>query len=173
MEVFGMNTSKVAMMAAVVGCALLTGRMWGQRQSGAQPAAPHLAQAPRFAQAPARYPAASRPINTDAQTPAELTAVLRRSEREKNADALILTYGQAITDPQLARRALALLLSDYYQMRRQAQSAQQASQAIDEILLRMAVLQTAQNQATVQQNQTMIEQNQRIIQLLEQNANQR
>jgi hypothetical protein len=101
------------------------------------------------------------------QTPAELTTVLRRSERERNADALILTYGQAITDPQMARRALALLLSDYYQMRRQAQTAQQASQAIDEIMLRIAVLQAAQNQATVQQNQAIIEQNQRIIQLLE------
>jgi hypothetical protein len=161
-----MNTSKVAMMTAMVGCSLLAGRMWGQQQSGAQPSAPRLSQAP------ARYPT-SIPMNMDVQTPSELTAVLRRSEREKNADALILTYGQAITDPQLARRALALLLSDYYQMRRQAQTAQQATQAINEIMLRIEVLQAAQNQATVQQNQALIEQNQRIIQLLEQSVGRR
>jgi hypothetical protein len=161
MEVTEMNTSKVGMMTVVAGCALLAGWMWGQ-QSGAQTSAPRGPQPPTT-----RYPAASIPINTDVQTPAELTTVLRRSERERNADALILTYGQAITDPQMARRALALLLSDYYQMRRQAQTAQQASQAIDEIMLRIAVLQAAQNQATVQQNQAIIEQNQRIIQLLE------
>ncbi|MDQ3814390.1 MAG: hypothetical protein M3347_10615 [Armatimonadota bacterium] len=106
-------------------------------------------------------------------TPTDLMATLRQAERDNNADALVYSYGQAVTDARLARGALALLMSDYYRMRAQATTADQASQAVDEAALRFAVMRAAQNQATVQQNQTLIqqneviiEQNQRIIELL-------
>ena len=55
----------------------------------------------------------------------------------------------------------------------------QASQAIDEAVLRFTVMQAAQsqlavqqNQTLIQQNETLIQQNQRIVELLEHIARQ-
>lgn len=100
----------------------------------------------------------------------QLIAALNRAEGEMNGDALIYAYGQAVTNPLLARGALAHLMFDYYGLRSKATSAMQASQAVDEAILRFSVMHAAQNQVTVQQNQVIIDQNQRIIALLEQIA---
>lgn len=95
---------------------------------------------------------------------------IKNAERTQNADNLLLTYGQAVTTPELARAAIGQLLGDYYQLRNQAQTADQATQAVSEAMLRFMVLQTAQNQILVQQNQQLLQQQERIIELLENQA---
>ena len=100
-------------------------------------------------------------------TPNSLASAIQDSERTQNADNLLLTYGQAVTTPELARVAIGQLLSDYYQLRNQAKTADQATQAVSEAMLRFMVLQTAQNQILVQQNQQLLQQQERIIELLE------
>ena len=100
-------------------------------------------------------------------TPESLAGAIQNSERTQNADNLLLTYGQAATTPELARAAIGQLLNDYYRLRNQAQTADQATQAVSEAMLRFMVLQSAQNQIMVQQNQQLLQQNERIIELLE------
>lgn len=88
---------------------------------------------------------------------------ITRAEVDMNGTLLIYSYGQSVRDPGLALGALSHLMSDYYTLRSRSTSAMQASQAVDETLLRFAVLQTAQNQVAVQQNQRIIEQNEQLI----------
>ncbi len=102
-----------------------------------------------------------------------LNQTLSGAEQTQNADALLLAYGQAVTDPILARLAIGQLLSNYYSLRNQAQTAEQATQAVGEASLRFQVLQSAQNQVLIQQNQQLLQQNARILALLEANANTR
>jgi hypothetical protein len=110
-------------------------------------------------------------------TPAAITDALHTAENSNDGAALVYAYGAAAADPHLAQAALTQLMTDYYRLRGQAQTAEQATQAIEEATLRFAVLQAAQNavaqqQALVlaQQNQTLILQNQMIIKLLQQIA---
>jgi hypothetical protein len=127
----------------------------------------------RLAQLPPTTPGTARPpakTPTAPSTVTQLVTALNQAETAMNGDALIYTYGQAVTNPLLARAALAHLMFDYYGLRSKATSAMQASQAVDEAILRFSVMQAAQNQVTVQQNQIIIGQNQRIIALLEQIA---
>ncbi len=106
----------------------------------------------------------------NSNVPGSLNAQITLAERTQNADALLLAYGQAVTDANLARAAIAQLLASYYQLRNQAQTAEQATQAVAEANLRFQVLQAAQNQIQIAQNQQLLEQNARIIALLQQNA---
>jgi hypothetical protein len=96
------------------------------------------------------------------------------AERASNANDLVLAYGQSVRDPQLARGALSALLYDFYNRRALAASAPQASQAVDETLLRFSIFQAAQNQVQVQQSQQALELNQRLVEqndiLIRQNA---
>lgn len=101
-------------------------------------------------------------------SPANLASILANAERSQQSDSLLLAYGQAVTDPTLARVAIGQLLSNYYQLRNQAQTADQATQAVAEAGLRFQVLQSAQNQVLIQQNQQILQQNARVIALLEQ-----
>ena len=98
---------------------------------------------------------------------AMLATTIKNAERAQDADSLLLAYGQAVTDPQLARAALSQLLDSYYKLRNQAQTADQAIQAISEASLRFQVLQSAQNQVLIQQNQQILNQNARLIELME------
>lgn len=118
---------------------------------------------------PVRPQQQPRPVAAQGQTvtPDSLAGAIQSSERTQNADNLLLTYGQAVTTPELARAAIGQLLSDYYKLRNQAQTADQATQAVSEAMLRFMVLQTAQNQILVQQNQQLLQQQSRIIELLE------
>ena len=100
-------------------------------------------------------------------TAGSLADAIQNAERTQNADNLLQTYGQAVTTPELARAAIGQLLGDYYRLRNQAQTADQATQAVSEASLRFMVLQTAQNQILVQQNQQLLQQQERIIELLE------
>jgi len=134
-----------------------------------------------------RRPVTPAPIasanNTASQTyqapiPTQLSAAglnqtLSQAEQTQNADALLLAYGQAVTDPVLARLAIGQLLSNYYSLRNQATTAEQATQAVGEASLRFQVLQSAQNQVLIQQNQQLLQQNARIIALLEAGVNRR
>jgi hypothetical protein len=95
-----------------------------------------------------------------------LVAQILQFERAQNSDALLLAYGQAVTDANLARAAIAQLLSSYYQLRNQAQTAEQATQAVAEAALRFQVLQAAQNQVVIQQNQQLLQQNAQLIELM-------
>ena len=113
---------------------------------------------------------AIRPAPSTTIAAGSLNAQITNAERTQNADALLLAYGQAVTDPDLARGAIAQLLASYYQLRNQAQTAEQATQAVAEANLRFQVLQAAQNQVQIAQNQQLLEQNARIIALLQQNA---
>ena len=115
---------------------------------------------------PQQQPRPVAPLN-QVITPNSLASAIQNSERTQNADNLLLTYGQAVTTPELARAAIGQLLSDYYGLRNQAQTADQATQAISEAMLRFMVLQTAQNQILVQQNQQLLQQQARIVELLE------
>ena len=103
-------------------------------------------------------------------TPGSLAGAIQDSERTQNADSLLGSYGQAVTTPELARVAIGQLLNDYYQLRNQAQTADQATQAVSEAMLRFMVLQTAQNQILVQQNQQLLQQQARMIELMEEQA---
>jgi len=110
----------------------------------------------------------------------ELLSGLIAAERQNNGDRVVYSYGQAVRDPELARSVLSHLMTDYYALRGKAQSAMQASQAVDEASLRLSLFRAAQNQVTVLQNQTLvqqhqrlIEQNQQMITLLEQIARKR
>lgn len=108
--------------------------------------------------------------NTTNQTPAPtggLNGVLTQAERNQDPDALLLAYGQAVTDPTLARLAIGQLLSNFYTLRNQAQTPEQATQAVSEAGLRFQVLQAAQNQVLIQQNQQLLQQNAQIIALLQ------
>jgi hypothetical protein len=102
-----------------------------------------------------------------------VTNNIARAEAAGNADALVIAYGEATRDPQLARSALTQLLNDYFRLRSLATSAMQASQAVDEAALRFTIFQTAQNQINVQQNQQLLAQQQKILEqnqkLIEQN----
>ena len=106
-------------------------------------------------------------VNNQTVTAGSLAETIQNSERTQNADNLLQTYGQAVTTPELARAAIVQLLNDYYTLRNQAKTADQATQAISEAMLRFMVLQTAQNQILVQQNQQLLQQQERIIELLE------
>ena len=143
--------------AIVTGAALLISGL-----SHAQPSAPRLTP-PR--------PLQTRPAPGQIVTPGSLAGAIQDAERTQDSDTLLQNYGQAVTTPELARAAIGQLLSDYYKLRNQAKTADQATQAVSEALLRFMVLQTAQNQILVQQNQQMLQQNERIIELLEQQAN--
>ena len=88
---------------------------------------------------------------------------IARAEAAGDANALVLAYGEAVRDPQLARVTLTQLLTQYFQLRSVASSAMQASQAIDEASLRFAIFQAAQNQVNVQQNQQLLQAQQRIV----------
>ncbi|MBW3638122.1 MAG: hypothetical protein KY445_16880 [Armatimonadetes bacterium] len=114
----------------------------------------------------AQNPSAQRPAMRPPAPPTGLAGQILAAERSQNADALLLSYGQAVTDANLARAAIAQLLSSYYQLRNQAQSAEQATQAVAEANLRFQVLQAAQNQVVIQQNQQLLQQNAQIIALL-------
>lgn len=121
-----------------------------------------------FAQNPARAPQSpSRPPNAPTNP---VAAQILNAERTQNADALLLAYGQAVTDAELARFAIAQLLSSYYTMRNGARTAEQATQSVAEANLRFQVLQAAQNQVMVQQNQQLLQQNAQIIALLRNSA---
>ena len=134
-----------------------------QAQPASQPASQPMAP---------RGGAPSAAANDQIITPNSLAGAIQNSERTQNADTLLQTYGQAVTTPELARSAIVQLLNDYYQLRNQAQTADQATQAVSEAMLRFMVLQTAQNQIIVQQNQQLLQQQSRIIELLEaQNRN--
>ena len=116
-------------------------------------------------------PAAKAPAPTLSwSTPSGLAATIQYAETSQNSDALIVAYGQAVTNPILARAALGQLLSSYYVMRNQAQTPEQASQAVNEAALRFAVFAAAQNEVIVQQNQQLLLQNQKIINLLQEMA---
>lgn len=130
----------------------------------------------RVAQAPIQMsPAQAQTFQQSPVAPAlsigGLNQTLSQAEQTQNADALLLAYGQAATDPTLARLAIGQLLSNYYALRNQAQTAEQATQAVSEASLRFQVLQSAQNQVLIQQNQQLLNQNARIIALLEANFN--
>ena len=112
----------------------------------------------------------ARPVPPNITTPAGLATSIQTAESTQNADSLIFAYGQSVTDPLLARTALAQLLSNYYQLRNQATTAEQASQAVNEAGLRFQVMQAAQNEVIIQQNQQLLLQNQRILDLLEKQA---
>ena len=115
-------------------------------------------------------PAPVRPVApsaTNPNTPEGIANSLQNAERNQNADSLLLLYGQAVTQPDLARAAIAGLLSNYYSLRNRAQTADQATQAVSEAMLRFSVLQAAQNQVLIQQNQQILQQNARVIALLE------
>lgn len=99
-----------------------------------------------------------------------VAAAILNAERNQDANSLLLLYGQAVTDSELARAAISQLLASYYQMRNGAQTAEQATQAVAEANLRFQVLQAAQNQIMVQQNQQLLQQNAQIIALLQQQA---
>ena len=116
----------------------------------------------------AQNPSGARPNPSTAGNvnAADLPAQILGFERAQNADALLLAYGQAVTDPTLARAAIAQLLTSYYGLRNQAQTAEQATQAVAEANLRFQVLQSAQNQILIQQNQQILQQNAQIIALL-------
>ena len=135
----------------------------------AQPISPAPAN-PRTAPNANAQTANAQTANAQTVTPGTLAGAIQSSERTQNADNLLLTYGQAATTPELARAAIGQLLNDYYRLRNQAQTADQATQAVSEAMLRFMVLQTAQNQILVQQNQQVLQQNQRIIELLEAQA---
>ena len=122
---------------------------------------------PRTPNAPNRAPAQPNAQPNQTITPGSLAGAIQNSERTQNADNLLLTYGQAVTTPELVRAAVGQLLTDYYQLRNQAQTADQATQAVSEAMLRFMVLQTAQNQILVQQNQQLLQQQARIIELME------
>lgn len=118
-----------------------------------------------FAQNPVPRPA---PRAAAPATPSSaLAAQILQFERTQNADGLLLAYGQAVTDPNLSRAAIAQLLANYYQLRNQAQTAEQATQAVAEAALRFQVLHAAQNQVVIQQNQQILQQNAQIIALLQ------
>jgi len=130
-----------------------------------------------------RRPVTPVPVGVQGRNPAQpippalsasgLNQTLSQAEQTQNADALLLAYGQAVTDPTLARLAIGQLLSNYYSLRNQAQTAEQATQAVGEATLRFQVLQSAQNQVLIQQNQQLLAQNARIIALLEAGLNRR
>jgi hypothetical protein len=110
--------------------------------------------------------------NTEPQTPAPeqtggLNGVLAQAERNQDADSLLLAYGQAVTNPDLARLAIGQLLTNFYTLRNQAQTPEQVTQAVGEASLRFQVLQAAQNQVLIQQNQQILQQNAQIIALLQ------
>ena len=125
-----------------------------------------LAQ-PRNPTRPGATQPRTAPPAPNINTPSGLASSIQNAERTQNSDALVLAYGQSVTDAQLARATLTKLLGDYYALRNQAQTADQATQAIGEASLRFQVFQAAQNQVLVQQNQILMQQNQRIIELLQ------
>lgn len=129
--------------------------------AGAVFSQPAFAQDNRVVSPPARVPVPLPPGTLP--TVNRLVADIMRAETANNANDLVLAYGQAVRDPQLAKGALTALLHDFYRLRSLAGSAMQASQAVDETSLRFAIFQAAQNQVNVQQNQQVLEQNQKII----------
>ncbi len=135
----------------------------------------HLLFVPIFA-ALAAVPVYAQNTNNPPTAPAPmmggLNGVLAQAERNQDSDALLLAYGQAVTDPTLARLAIGQLLANYYTLRNQAQTPEQATQAVSEASLRFQVLQAAQNQVLIQQNQQILQQNAQIIALLQRNQNQ-
>lgn len=139
--------------------------------------------------APALADPPTRPTTTPGALPTSnvVASNIARAEQAMDANALVLAYGDAVRDPQLARITLTQLLTSYFQMRSLATSAMQASQSIDEAALRFSIFQAAQNQVNVQQNQQalalqqriadqndiIIKQNERILVLLDQIAKKR
>lgn len=96
-------------------------------------------------------------------TTSSVMSNIARAEAAGNANDLVLAYGEAVRDPQLAKSALTQLLTDYFRLRSLATSAMQASQAVDEAALRFAIFQAAQNQVNVQQNQQLLAQQQKLV----------
>jgi hypothetical protein len=153
--------------ASLSALTLLSGAVFAQTTATRQPSTQTYAP-PRAATAMGNGATGNGATGNGAA--ANLTGDITNYERTQNADALLLAYGQAVTDPVLARAAIAQLLTSYYNLRNQAQSAEQATQAVSEANLRFQVLQAAQNQVLIQQNQQILNQNSEIIQLLKQNA---
>jgi len=123
-----------------------------------------LASIPAHAQGDGRVVSTPQPLPAGTLPSVNrLVADIARAETSNNANDLILAYGQAVREPQLAKGALSALLSDFYRLRSLAGSAVQASQAVDETALRLSIFGAAQNQINVQQNQQVLEQNQKII----------
>lgn len=115
---------------------------------------------------PSGTAASTRPATTapgTLSTPTGVASNIARAEAAGDAGALVLAYGEATRDPQLARITLTQLLTDYFKLRALATSAMQASQAVDEAGLRFSIFQAAQNQVNVQQNQQILQQNQKLI----------
>lgn len=134
-------------------------------QYGTAPAyPPTYPGAPSQPTRPATPPSGTAPVIGG---PGGIAQTLNSAERTQNAQQLLLLYGQAVTQPELARAAISQLLANYYTLRNGAQSADQATQAVAEAGLRFQVFQAAQNQVMVQQNQQILQQNARIIALLE------
>lgn len=129
--------------------------------AGAMTAQPAHAQDNRAGSTPTAVPSPLPPGTLP--TVNRVVNDIMRAERANNANDLVLAYGQATRDPQLAKGALSALLYDFYRLRSLAGSAIQVSQAVDETSLRFAIFQAAQNQVNVQQNQQVLEQNQKII----------
>ncbi len=137
--------------------------------AGVRPPVDVLSRRPVAQPAPQGNTIQNTPVQTvaPALSAGGLNQTLSQAEQTQNADALLLAYGQAATDPTLARLAIGQLLSNYYALRNQAQTAEQVTQAVGEASLRFQVLQSAQNQVLIQQNQQLLNQNARIIALLE------
>ena len=108
-------------------------------------------------------PVATSTTAAQLPTSSSVMANIARAEAAGNANDLVLAYGDAVRDAQLARGALTQLLTDYFRLRSLATSAMQASQAVDEAALRFAIFQAAQNQVNVQQNQQLLVQQQKLI----------
>lgn len=120
---------------------------------------------------PASGAPAETPLSPVADTLNDrLMGQIQQAEQQHNGDGLVFSYGMAITSPLTARATLSHLMNNYYAMRDRAKTPTQASQAVDEALLRYALFQSAQLQLNVEQQQKLIEQNNRIIELLEQMA---
>ena len=122
---------------------------------------------------PVTSPGSATSSSTALPTAARVAGNIARAEAAGDANALVLAYGEATRDAQLARITLTQLLTDYFRLRALATSAMQASQAVDEAALRFAIFQAAQNQVNVQQNQQALLQNQKVIEqnqkIIEQN----
>ena len=98
---------------------------------------------------------------------AEIKAQVFALDSKGNPDAkegtaeITEVYEKAARDGKLADILISRAIDQYYEVRANAKSAIQVSQAVDEASVRLLLLQAAQNQV-------LIEQNKKIIQLLNQ-----
>jgi hypothetical protein len=79
-------------------------------------------------------------------------------------------YARVGQDAATQPAALSRILSEYYELKTGARSAQQVSQAANEATVRLSVLQAAQNRRIIEQNDALAKQNAQIIALLKQIA---